>query len=81
MIIDGQRVYDYRIEHGITIEELADMLNIDADQLYNYENQIDEWYEEDYFVILAVSSLIDDMDFIKIEDINVDDIDEILEGY
>lgn len=81
MIIDAQRLHEYRLEHGITLEEMADILNIDADQLYNYENQIDEWYEEDYFTILSISSILDDLEFIKIEDIDINNIDELLDEY
>lgn len=69
MIIDGEKLYEYRIKHGISLEEMADMLDIDVDQLYNYENGIQKWYEEDYLSIMAIDSMFNDLEFISLEDI------------
>lgn len=69
MIIDGEKLYEYRIEHGISLEEMADMLDIDVDQLYNYENGIQKWYEEDYLSIMAIDSMFNDLEFISLEDV------------
>lgn len=69
MIIDGEKLYEYRIQHGISLEEMADMLDIDVDQLYNYENGIQKWYEEDYLSIMAIDSMFNDLEFISLEDV------------
>lgn len=69
MIIDGEKLYEYRINHGISLEEMADMLDIDVDQLYNYENGIQKWYEEDYLSIMAIDSMFNDLEFISLEDV------------
>lgn len=69
MIIDGEKLYEYRIKYGISLEEMADMLDIDVDQLYNYENGIQKWYEEDYLSIMAIDSMFNDLEFISLEDV------------
>ena len=81
MIIDGGKLYEYRIEHGISLEEMSEILDIDMDRLYNYENGIDEWWEEDSLTILTINSMFNDLDFIQIEDIDADEIDELLTIY
>lgn len=81
MIIDGEKLYEYRIENGISLEEMSEILDIDMDQLYNYENGIEEWWEEDSLVILTINSMFNDLDFIQIEDIDADEIDELLAIY
>ena len=81
MIIDGEKLYEYRIENGISLEEMSEILDIDMDQLYNYENGIEEWWEEDSLVILTINSMFNDLDFIQIEDIDVDEVDELLAIY
>lgn len=81
MIIDGGKLYEYRIEHGISLEEMSEILDIDMDRLYNYENGIEEWWEEDSLVILTINSMFNDLDFIQIEDIDADEIDELLTIY
>lgn len=81
MIIDGEKLYEYRIEHGISLEEMSEILDIDMDQLYNYENGIEEWWEEDSLTILTINSMFNDLDFIQIEDIDADEIDELLAIY
>lgn len=81
MIIDGEKLYEYRIENGISLEEMSEILDIDMDQLYNYENGIEEWWEEDSLVILTINSMFNDLDFIQIEDIDADEVDELLAIY
>lgn len=81
MIIDGEKLYEYRIENGISLEEMSEILDIDMDQLYNYENGIEEWWEEDSLVILTITSMFNDLDFIQIEDIDADEVDELLAIY
>lgn len=81
MIIDGEKLYEYRIENGISLEEMSEILDIDMDQLYNYGNGIEEWWEEDSLVILTINSMFNDLDFIQIEDIDADEVDELLAIY
>ena len=81
MMIDGEKLYEYRIEHGISLEEMSEILDIDMDQLYNYENGIDEWYEEDSLTILTINGMFNDLDFIQIEDIDIDEIDDLMAVY
>lgn len=35
MVIDGAEILAYREEHGISLKEMAELLNIEEDQLYN----------------------------------------------
>ena len=81
MIIDGEKLYEYRIEHGISLEEMSEILDIDMDQLYNYENGIDEWYEEDSLTILTLNWMFNDLYFIQIEDIDIDELDDLMAIY
>lgn len=75
MYIDGEKIREYREEHGITIDEMSDILGMDGEELYLYENGM-RWYTEDAFVIYTISSMFDELDFIPFA--NIDELYESL---
>lgn len=74
MYINAEAIKEYREEHGITIDEMAELLGIEGESLYNYESG-EPWYEEDAFTLYIINSISEDLDFISI------DIDELYEEY
>lgn len=71
MVIDGAEILAYREEHGISLKEMAELLNIEEDQLYNYEQGVEEWIEEDALNVMLLDSMFNNLDFIQVEDIDL----------
>lgn len=74
MRINADKIRGYREEHGISIDEMAEILNIDGEALYEYESGV-PWFEEDALTIFTINNICDNLDFIAI------DVDELFEEY
>lgn len=74
MRINADKIREYREEHGISIDEMAEILNIDGEALYEYESGV-LWFEEDALTIFTINNICDNLDFIAI------DVDELFEEY
>lgn len=70
MTIDGNKILEYRQDHGISLLEMAQLLDMDEDQLYNYEQGVDEWDEEDALTIMIIDNMFNDLAFISLDDID-----------
>lgn len=68
MFINGDCIQEYRLENDISLEEMADILSIDAETLIRYENGTEPWYEEDALLIAIVDSLFEDLDYVFSDD-------------
>lgn len=66
MRINADKIREYREAHGISIDEMAEILNIEGEALYEYESGI-PWYEHDALTIFIINSICDDLDFIKLD--------------
>lgn len=78
MLIDGSVIREYREEHGISIDEMADILGIDGEALCAYENGI-EWQEEDSMTIFALTNILEDLDWIP--PVSDEELEELFEQY
>lgn len=66
MRINCDIIRDYREEHGISLDEMAEILGIDGEALYEYENGT-PWIVEDALTIMIIDSLTDDLSFIQVD--------------
>lgn len=70
MKINAEMIREYREEHGISIDEMSNILGVDGDLLYSYESGV-SWFEEDALVLYILDSLSPGFDYL---DIDIDDI-------
>jgi len=75
MRINAEPIREYREKHGISIDEMAEILHLDGEKLYDYESGGIPWIENDPMTIFILNSLIDDLDFISV------DMDEVFRKY
>lgn len=66
MRINGNEIREYRERYGISVDEMAEILHIDGEALYEYEGGA-EWIENDPLTLYVINSICEDLDFIEVD--------------